>query len=162
MAGSKLVIVTRQGLLARSGAEWAWTVCSADQRGWSGTAPHWVTTQMLRRRQPLTAELRKRNARARLQKAGIPRDLMAAYIRSPTTLRTHTIGAEEKTAVPRSRQIKHPLPLFCVHRFTHRPSPFPKNGESGRQFLVETSEQAINIPTPRARIRHNDRAGAIA
>ena len=38
----------------------------------------------------------------RLQKAGIPRDLMAAYIRSPTTLRTHTIRAEEKTAVPRS------------------------------------------------------------
>src|SRR6267154_4523061 len=105
MAGSKLVIVTRQGLLARSGAEWAWTVCSADQRGWSGTAPHWVTTQMLRRRQPLTAELRKRNARARLQKAGIPRDLLAAYIRSPNTLRTHTIRAEEKTAVPRSARL---------------------------------------------------------
>jgi hypothetical protein len=50
-----------------------------------------------------TAELRKRSARARLQKiAGIPRALMAAYIRSPTTLRTHTIRADEKTAVPRS------------------------------------------------------------
>ena len=58
---------------------------------------------MLRRRQPLTAELRERDARARLQKiAGIPRALMAAYIRSPTTLREQTIRADVKTAVPKS------------------------------------------------------------
>src|SRR5260221_10565107 len=34
--------------------------------------------------------------------AGIPRALMAAYIRSPTTLREQTIRADVKTAVPKS------------------------------------------------------------
>jgi hypothetical protein len=52
---------------------------------------------------PDEAAALKRNARARLQKiAGIPRALMAAYIRSPTTLREQTIRADVKTAVPKS------------------------------------------------------------
>src|SRR5260370_40898946 len=84
---------------ARSGRISA--VCSTDQGGWSGTAPHSVTTQMLRRRQPLTAELRKRNAGARFQKiAGIPLALMAAYIRSPTTLRTQRSELMRKLLCP--------------------------------------------------------------
>src|SRR5258706_1011497 len=49
---------------------------------------------------PDEAAALKRNARARLQKiAGIPRALMAAYIRSPTTFKTQTLFRRTEKAV---------------------------------------------------------------